>query len=69
MNPLCIITHSICDECFSYSIPQQDPSGQSLIISGADFERIKAAALINTKQRHQYWVEHAKQEREKAMVS
>lgn len=49
-------------------IPQQDPSGQSLIISGADFERIKAAALINTKQRHQYWVEHAKQEREKAMM-
>jgi hypothetical protein len=50
------------------SVPQEDPSGRSLIISGADFERIKNAALINSEQRRRAYIESVKEEKERALV-
>jgi hypothetical protein len=48
-------------------IPQEDPSGQSLVISAADFERIKNAARITPEYERQAMIDRLKEEKERAL--
>lgn len=48
-------------------IPQEDPSGRSLVISAADFERIKNASRVTSEQDRRLRVERLKEEKQRAM--
>jgi len=50
-------------------VPREDPSGQTLVISTADFLRIKNAARVTTEQERQAVAERLKEEKERALVT
>jgi len=50
-------------------VPRDDPSGQTLVISSADFLRIKNAARVTTEQERQAVAERLKEEKERALVN
>ena len=52
-----------------YRVPQEDPSGNSLVIPAADFMRIRDAALVLTDDERKYAAEDAKRRKEQQQVS
>ena len=50
-------------------MPQEDPSGQTLVISTADFMRIKNAARVVTEQERKAAADRIKEEKERALVA
>jgi len=51
------------------SVPREDPSGHTLVISAADFVRIKNAARVTSEQERQAAAEKLKEEKERALVT
>jgi len=54
---------------FVIRVPREDPSGQTLVISSADFLRIKNAARVTSKQEREAAAERLREEKERALVT
>jgi len=50
-------------------VPREDPSGHTLVISSADFWRIKNAARVITEEERRAAAEKIKEEKEREMVT
>ena len=50
-------------------MPREDPSGQTLVISTADFLRIKNAARVTTEEERQAAADRLKEQKERELVT
>ena len=55
--------------CYDFvSVPQEDPSGHSIVLSGWDFDRIKNAARVLSPEEKRAAAERMKAAKEEALV-
>ena len=52
-----------------FRVPREDPSGQTLVISSADLQRIRNSARVITDEERRVAAEKIKEEREREMVT
>ena len=53
----------------NFRVPREDPSGQTLVISSADLQRIRNSARVITDAERRAAAEKIKEEREREMVT